>query len=63
MSWYDYGLANLVERPECVTFRGRCDLVALPACSGHQGFYVGMKASLGGVRLMALQVLLGAWAL
>jgi hypothetical protein len=24
-----------------VTFRGRCALVALPACSGHQGFYVG----------------------
>jgi hypothetical protein len=24
-----------------VTFRGRCALVALPACSGHQGIYVG----------------------
>jgi hypothetical protein len=24
-----------------VTFRGRCALVALPACSGHSGFYVG----------------------
>jgi hypothetical protein len=24
-----------------VTFRGRCALVALPACSGHPGFYIG----------------------
>jgi hypothetical protein len=24
-----------------MTFRGRCALVALPACSGHPGFYVG----------------------
>jgi hypothetical protein len=37
---YDYGPANLVGRPGCVTFRGRCALVALPACSGHPGFYV-----------------------
>jgi hypothetical protein len=32
---YDYGPANLVGRPRCVIFRGRCALVALPACSGH----------------------------
>jgi hypothetical protein len=38
---YDYGPANLVGRPGNVTFRGRCALVALPACSGHPGFYVG----------------------
>jgi hypothetical protein len=37
---YDYGSANLVGRPGCVTFRGRCALVALPACFGHPGFYV-----------------------
>jgi hypothetical protein len=51
---YIYGSANLVGRPGCVTFRGRCAFVVLPACSGHPGFYVGMKASLWGVRLMAL---------
>jgi hypothetical protein len=39
--WYVYGPANLVGRPGCVTFRGRCALVALPACSGHPGFYIG----------------------
>jgi hypothetical protein len=39
--WYVYGSANLVGRPGCVTFRGRCALVALPAYSGHQGFCVG----------------------
>jgi hypothetical protein len=38
---YDFGPANLVGRLECVTFQGRCALVALPACSGHPGFYVG----------------------
>jgi hypothetical protein len=37
---YDFGSANLVGRPGCVTFRGRCALVALPACSGQQGFYI-----------------------
>jgi hypothetical protein len=37
---YIYSLANLVRRPGCVTFQGRCALVALPACSGHPGFYV-----------------------
>jgi hypothetical protein len=39
--WYIYGSANLVGRPGCMTYRGRCALIALPACSGHQGFYVG----------------------
>jgi hypothetical protein len=38
--WYVYGPANLVGRPRCVAFRGRCALVALPACSGHPGFYI-----------------------
>jgi hypothetical protein len=38
---YDSGPANLGRRPECVTFRGRCALAALPAYSGHPGFYVG----------------------
>jgi hypothetical protein len=38
---YDYGPANLVGRPGCVTYRGWCALVALPACSGHPSFYVG----------------------
>jgi hypothetical protein len=37
---YDYGPANLVGCHGCMTFRGRCALVALPACSGHQGFYI-----------------------
>jgi hypothetical protein len=37
---YDYGPASIVGRPGCMTFRGRCALVALPACSGHPGFYV-----------------------
>jgi hypothetical protein len=37
---YVYGPANLVGRLGCVTFRGRCVIVALSACSGHQGFYV-----------------------
>jgi hypothetical protein len=37
---YDSGPANLVGRPRCVTFRGRCALIALPACYGHLGFYV-----------------------
>jgi hypothetical protein len=37
---YDYGPANLVGCPGCVTFRGQCALVALPACSGHPRFYV-----------------------
>jgi hypothetical protein len=40
MSWYVYGPAKLVGHPGYVTFRGRCALVALPACSGHQGFYI-----------------------
>jgi hypothetical protein len=26
--WYIYGSANLVGRPECVTFRGRCAFVS-----------------------------------
>jgi hypothetical protein len=39
--WYIYGSANLVGCPRCVTFQGRCAIVALPACSGHPGFYVG----------------------
>jgi hypothetical protein len=52
--WYVYGPANLVGRPGCMTFRGRCAHVALPACSGHLGFYVGTKASLRGALLMAL---------
>jgi hypothetical protein len=43
--WYDYGPANLVGRPICVTFRGQCAFVALPACSGHPGFYVENKGS------------------
>jgi hypothetical protein len=38
---YVYGSANLVGRPGYVTSRGRCAIVALPARSGHQGFYVG----------------------
>jgi hypothetical protein len=38
---YNYGPANLVGRPGCVAFQGRCALVALPAYSGHPGFYVG----------------------
>jgi hypothetical protein len=38
---YDYGPANLVGRPGYVTFPGRCALVALPARSGHPGFYIG----------------------
>jgi hypothetical protein len=38
---YDSGLDNLVGRPRCVTFRGRCALIALPTCFGHPGFYVG----------------------
>jgi hypothetical protein len=38
---YVYGSANLVGRPGLMAFRGRCALVALPACFGHQGFYVG----------------------
>jgi hypothetical protein len=37
---YDYGPTNLVGHPGCVTFRGRCAFVALPACSGHLGFYI-----------------------
>jgi hypothetical protein len=37
---YIYGSTNLVGCPGCVTFRGWCAIVALPACSGHQGFYV-----------------------
>jgi hypothetical protein len=63
---YDYGPANLVGRPGCVTFQGRCALVALPACSGHPRFYVGLKASLWGARLMALPSIsgcLGAYVL
>jgi hypothetical protein len=52
--WYVYGSANLVGCPGCVTFRGRCALIALPACSGHLELYVGMKGSLWGARLMAL---------
>jgi hypothetical protein len=39
--WYDYGPANLVGHPGCMTFRGRCALIALPARSGHPKFYVG----------------------
>jgi hypothetical protein len=39
--WYVYGSANLVGHPGYVTSRGRCAIVALPARSGHQGFYVG----------------------
>jgi hypothetical protein len=38
---YKYGHANLVGCPRCLTFRGRCALVALPAYPGHPGFYVG----------------------
>jgi hypothetical protein len=38
---YSYGSANLVGHLGCVTFRGRCALVALLACSGHPGLYVG----------------------
>jgi hypothetical protein len=37
---YVYNSANLVGRPGYVTSRGRCAIVALPARSGHQGFYV-----------------------
>jgi hypothetical protein len=37
---YVYGSANLVGRLGCVTFRGQCALVALPAYSGHPGVYV-----------------------
>jgi hypothetical protein len=37
---YDYGPANLVGRPRCVTFWGQCALVALPACSRQPEFYV-----------------------
>jgi hypothetical protein len=37
---YVYGSANLVGRHGCVTFRGRCALVSLPACFEHPGFYV-----------------------
>jgi hypothetical protein len=51
---YIYGFANLVGRPGCVTFQGRCAFVALPECYGHLGYYMGMKASLWGARLMAL---------
>jgi hypothetical protein len=47
---YVYNSANLVWHPGCVTFRGRCALVALDT----QNFTSGMKASLWGVRLMAL---------
>jgi hypothetical protein len=35
---YVYSPANLVGRLGCVTFRGRCAFVALPACSGHLWF-------------------------
>jgi hypothetical protein len=52
--WNDYGPANLVGCPGCVTFQGRSALVALPACFGHPGVYMGMKASPWGARLMAL---------
>jgi hypothetical protein len=38
---YICGSANLVGCPGCMTFRGRCALIALPACSGHPGFYIG----------------------
>jgi hypothetical protein len=37
---YYYSPTNLVGHPGCVTFQGRCVLVALPACFGHPGFYV-----------------------
>jgi hypothetical protein len=37
---YDYGPVNLVRRPGCMTFGGRCAFVALSACFGHPGFYV-----------------------
>jgi hypothetical protein len=40
---YDYGPTNLVGHPRCVTFLGRCALVALPACSGHLEFFVGIE--------------------
>jgi hypothetical protein len=38
---YDSGPANLVGCHGCVTFRGRCALIDLPACSGHPRFYIG----------------------
>jgi hypothetical protein len=51
---YVYGPANLFGRLGCVTFRGRCAIVALPARFGHPGFYVRTKASPWGARPMAL---------
>jgi hypothetical protein len=45
---YVYGSANLVGRPGYATSRGRCAIVALPAYSGHQGFYVGNEGLLVG---------------
>jgi hypothetical protein len=46
--WYVYGSTNLVGCPGCVTFWGRCALVALPACSRHQWFYVRNEGLLEG---------------
>jgi hypothetical protein len=47
-----------------VTFQGRCALVALPACSGHPGFYIGNEGLLVGCAPhRPCQVLLGAWEL
>jgi hypothetical protein len=61
---YIYGSANLVGRPGCVTFRGRCALIALPARSGHPGFYVGNEGlPMGCVPDGPYQVLPGVWAL
>jgi hypothetical protein len=61
---YIYGSANLVWCHGCVTFRGRCALVALPTCYGHPRFFtLGMKASLWTARLMALPSIFGCLAL
>jgi hypothetical protein len=45
---YDSSAANLVGHPGCVTFRGRCALVALPTCSRYLGFYVGNEGLIEG---------------
>jgi hypothetical protein len=52
ISWYVCGLGNLVRHPRCVTFRGRCALVACQPALDTQDFMSGMKASLWGARLM-----------
>jgi hypothetical protein len=56
---YDYGSANLVWRPGCVTFRGRCAFIALQPVLDTQDFMLGLKASLWGARLMALPSIFG----